>query len=285
MAVDGRKWKRTIAYGVISLLLLAILAAATFRSRSDRPDRQQYQIVTLGDSVFGRNRDDTGIPQQLGTLLGKTVFNGAFGGTCTGRIGGEGQLAHAGDALSLVGVTSAIAADDFGVQQTVRMRGNGTEYFESTVDGLEQIDFSRVELMVVMHGLNDYYSGVPLYNEEDPLDAYSFTGALRRSLAALQKANPNMRILLVTPTYTWNHNTGQTCEEYDVGFGVAEDYVYAEIEVAKEMGVEVIDMYHDVFPHGEWNDWSLYTIDGMHPNEQGRDLIAGIIYEYLQENL
>lgn len=282
--MNGRKRKRTIAYGAISAVLLALLAAATFRFRSDSLDRQQYQIVTLGDSMFGIARNDTGIPQQLGKLLGKTVFNGAFGGTCTGRIGGEGQLAHVEDALSLVGVTSAIAADDFGVQQTVRMQGNGTEYFEAVVDGLERVDFSRVELVVIMHGLNDFYSGVPIYNAEDPLDEYSFTGALRKSLTDLRKVNPDMRILLVTPTYTWYRAIGQTCEEYNAGFGVAEDYVQAEIEVAGELGVEVIDVFHNVYPHEQWDDWSLYTSDGIHPNEEGRRLIAGIIYEYLQEN-
>lgn len=282
--MDGRKWKRIIAYGAISAVLLAFLAAATFRSRSDRLDRQQYQIVALGDSVFGMARNDTGIPEQLGKLLGKTVFNGAFGGTYISRSGGESQQAHAGNALSLVGVASAIAADDFGVQQTVRMRGSGTEYFDAVVDELEQIDFSQVELVVIMHGLNDIYMGAPIYNEKDPLDEYTFTGALRKSLTVLRQVNPDMRILLVTPTYTWYRNTGQTCEEYDAGFGVAEDYVYAEIEVAKEMGVEVIDMYHDVFPHEQWDDWNRYTSDGMHPNEEGRELIVGIIYEYLQEN-
>lgn len=282
--MDGRKWNRTIAYSALSAVLLAVLAAATFRSRSERLERQQFQIVTLGDSMFGIIRDDTAIPEQLGRLLGKTVFNGAFGGTCISRMGKEGQQAHAGDALSLVGIASAIAADDFGVQQTVRAKHSAAEYFEAVVDGLEQIDFSEVELVVIMHGLNDFYSGVPICNETDPLDEYTFTGALRKSLTDLRKANPGMRILLVTPTYTWYGETGQTCEEYNAGFGVAEDYVRAEIEVAEELGVEVIDVYHDVYPHEQWDDWRRYTFDGMHPNEEGRKLIADIIYEYLQAN-
>lgn len=282
--MNGRKWKGTIVYGVISAILLALLAAATFRFRSDRLDRQQYQIVTLGDSMFGIARNDTGIPQQLGKLLGKTVFNGAFGGTCISRSGREGQRSYAGDALSLVGITSAIAADDFGVQQSVRMRDNGTEYFDAVVDELEQIDFSKVELVVIMHGLNDIFLGVPIYNDADPLDEYSFAGALRKSLIALRQANPDMRILLVTPTYTWYRSTGQTSEEYDADFDVAEDYVRAEIEVAEELGVEVIDAYHDAYPHEQWDDGIRYTSDGIHPNEKGRELIAGIIFEYLQEN-
>lgn len=282
--MNVRLWKKTIAYGLASVILLAVLAAATFRDRSDRLERRQVQVVMLGDSVFGLIRDDTSIPAQIEQALGKSVFNGAFGGTCVSRIDKDYRLTNARDSLSLAGLTQAIAADDFGVQQTVRARESNTEYFADTVEGLEQIDFSSVELVIIMHGLNDFYSGVPIYNGEDPLDEYSFTGALRSSLTALRKANPNMRILLVTPTYTWHLQSGLSCEEFNGGYGVQEDYIKAEIEVAEELGIELIDVYHDLFPHEKWEDWELYTFDGLHPNETGREWLTDIIYEYLQEN-
>ena len=282
--MNVRLWKKTIAYGLASVVLLAVLAAATFRDRADRLERRQVQVVMLGDSVFGLIRDDTAIPAQIERSLGKSVFNGAFGGTCISRIDRDYRLTNARDSLSLAGLTQAIAADDFGVQQTVRARESNTEYFADTVEGLETIDFSSVELVIIMHGLNDFYSGVPIYNAEDPLDEYSFTGALRSSLTALRKANPNMRILLVTPTYTWHLQSGLTCEEFNGGYGVQEDYIKAEIEVAGELGIELIDVYHDLFPHEKWEDWALYTFDGLHPNETGREWLTDIICGYLREN-
>lgn len=282
--MNVRLWKKTIAYGLASVVLLAVLAAATFHDRSDRLERRQVQVVMLGDSVFGLIRDDTSIPAQIERLLGKSVFNGAFGGTCISRIDRDHLLTNARDSLSLAGLTKAIFASDFGVQQAVRARESNTEYFADTVEGLEQIDFSSVEMVIILHGLNDFYSGVPIYNEEDPLDEYSFTGALRSSLMALRQVNPDMRILLVTPTYTWHLQSQLTCEEFNGGYGIQEDYVKAETEVAEELGVELIDVYHDLFPHEKWEDWSLYTFDGLHPNEAGREWLTGIIYEYLQEN-
>lgn len=282
--MGGRLFGRTITYGLLSAVILAVLAAATFRDRPDRLKRQQVPVVAFGDSVFGLIRDDTAIPAQLERLMGKTVFNGAFGGTCISRIDGEHRLTFALDSLSLAGITKAIAADDLGVQQTVRVRESNKEYFEDTVDGLEKIDFSSVELVIIMHGLNDFYVGAPIYNEEDPLDEYSFTGALRSSLLSLREVNPNMRILLVTPTFTWHLQSGLTCEEFNGGYGIQEDYIQAEIEVAKELGVELIDVYHELFPHEKWEDWELYTFDGLHPNEAGRELLTNVIYEYLQEN-
>ena len=276
--------REKIIYGTVAALLLALLAAITLRDRSDRIERSQVQIVVFGDSLCGMVRDETSIPTQIGELMGMTVFNGAFGGTCVSRIDEERHLDRYGDALSLAGLTNAIVADDFGVLQSLKIRGNNTEYFEETVDGLERIDFSAVELLLIMHGLNDYYSGVPIRNEKDPYDEYTFLGALRSSMEYLQRVNPRMRIVLVTPTYTWNLIPGQTCEEYDVGYGVQEDYIRAEMELAQELGIEVVDVYHDVYPHENWEDWALYTIDGLHPNEEARSLLAGIIAEYLKQS-
>ena len=47
-----------------------------------------------------------------------------------------------------------------------------------------------------------------------------------------------------------------------------------EVEKALEGKVEFIDMYHDLYPHEEWEDWKRYTRDGMHLNEAGRRLMA-----------
>lgn len=278
----GQKLNREkIICGLTALLLFLLLAAATLRDRSDRLERGQVQMVTLGDSLFGLVRDETSIPAQVGELMGMTVFNGAFGGTCVSRIDDEHRMDYGKDALSLVGLAKAVAGNDFGVQQSLKYRESNTEYFEETVDGLEKIDFSSVELVLIMHGLNDYYSGAPIRNEKDIYDEYTFTGALRSAIEYLREANPGMRIVLVTPAYSWYLALEQTCEEYNGGNGVQEDYINAELELAQELGVEVIDVYHDVYPHEKWEDWQLYTEDGFHPNESGRELLSGIIAEYL----
>lgn len=279
--MKGERRIRLILYGIAAALFLCLFLL-TFRERTHDLERKQVQVVTFGDSIFGLIRDDTAIPVQLEQLLGKSVFNAAFGGTCVSRMDEEYRLYYAKDALSLSALTKAVAADDFGVQQTARIRESSTEYFSDVVDELERIDFSTVELVVIMHGMNDFYSGQPIYNEENPFDEHTFIGALRTSITALRRTNPDMRIVLVTPTYTWHFQSGQTCEEYNAGFGTLEDYICAEVKLAEELEIELIDLYHDVFPHEKWEDWERYTFDGMHPNEAGRELLAGIIAKQLR---
>ena len=275
--------KKKIIYGMCAGLLFAVLLAMTCYGRLPR-ERATVRIVVLGDSILGDCRDETSVPSLLAEYLGEPIFNGTLGGTTMGRQDREIRLANTKDCLSLQALAQSIAADDFGVQQTVRSRENATEYFAGTIDALEKIDFDSVDILLIEHGINDYHSGVPIENKEEPFDAYSFTGALRSAVTTLQRTYPELRIILVTPTYSWypaNEIPGLTCEEYDLGGGLLEEYVNAEIREAQSMGVEVLDLYHDYYPHDQWSEWSLYTKDGVHPNEAGRRLLAETLYEYL----
>lgn len=275
--------KKTILYAVIAVVVFLAVFILTFSRRTPEKNSRQVQLVTFGDSVFGEVRDGTGIPDQVAEQMGMSFYNGAFGGTQVGRGDAEYRLAYGKDAFSLVGLSKSVYAEDFGVQQTIRLKESSTDYFEEVIDGLALIDFSKVELILIQHGLNDFYAGVPIRNEEDPYDEYTFSGALRTALKLLREKCPEAEIVLVTPTYTWYFYEQLTCEEYDVGYGSMEAYVAAEKAVAEEFGIEVIDLYHDFFPHEQWSDWELYTRDGLHPNEAGRKLIAEKICEYLQK--
>lgn len=277
----GKKLQgKTIVYGIISAALFCVLLLGTYPMRKSCKEYTP-RIVILGDSIMGLVRDETAVSGQLSALLGQEVFNGALGGTCASRVNREGRLTYSKDSLSFVMISRAVALDDFGWQQATRVRESVTEYFPEVIDDLEKIDFSGVEILLVQHGINDYHAGVPLENPEDPYDPYTFAGALRSALSAWKEAYPDIRIILLTPTYSWYEYAGETCEEKDEGGGILEEYVNKEIQVAEEMDVELLDLYHGLYPHGSWEDRRLYTDDGLHPNEAGRRLLAETIAAYL----
>lgn len=249
------------------------------RAEADTP----YNMVVLGDSILGQIRDETGIPYQVADALGMTVFNGALGGTCMGRLELNGYADYTKDALSLASISKSIVAKDFRMQKLVELDENGTEYFGETIEQLSRIDFSKVELLLIGYGVNDYHAGEVIVKEEAPYDEYTYVGALRSAVRTLQNTYPDMRIVLATAPYTWYTNEGLTCEEYVLGGNILEDYVNAELEVAEELGVEIIDLYHGIFPHDTWEDWQQYSADGLHPNEAGRNLLSQIIIDYLKE--
>lgn len=273
---------KQIAYWVIAAALFVIFWRLTFPIRAN--DKiYEPQIVVLGDSIMGQVRDETAVSEQLSALTGKEIFNAALGGTCLSRIDTEKRIAYTKDSLSFAAISRAAALDDFGPQQTTRVRESVTEYFSEVIDDLEKVDFSKVDILLVQYGINDYHAGVPIVNPEDPFDEYTFEGALRSAITFWREKYPDIRIILLTATYSWYGYENLTCEEKDEGGGILEDYVNAEIRIAEEMNVEIIDMYHDLYPHESWEDEKIYTSDGLHPNEAGRQLLAETIAAYLNQ--
>ena len=87
----GRKAK--IIYGILAVLIYGILAGVFVGKSIWLPGEKtytdtetEYDMVMLGDSILGRVRDETGIPYQVAAALDITVYNGALGGTCMGRL-------------------------------------------------------------------------------------------------------------------------------------------------------------------------------------------------------
>ena len=270
-------------YGIVAAVLFVILLLLLFPGDREY-QRIPYDVVFLGDSVYGLCRDETSIAAKLQDKTGLKCYNGGLGGTVLGRADDERRQGYTKDSISAAGLVRSFAVKDFGVQRTVHIRESATDYFEDTLGDLGQIDFDQVKILFIGSGLNDYHSGNPIESTADPYnpyDEYTYCGAIRSIVKELREAYPELRIIFITPPYTWYTIPELTCEEYDLGGGVLEDYVNAEIGLCQALDVEVTDIYHDYYPHETWDDLYLYTDDGLHPNEAGREKIAQTIAEYL----
>lgn len=270
-------------YSTIAVVIFVVLLLLFFPGDREY-QRIPYDVVFLGDSVYGLCRDETSIAAKLQDKTGLKCYNGGLGGTVLGRADANRRLGYTKDSISAAGLVRSFAVKDFGVQRTVCIREPATDYFEDTLGDLGQIDFTQVKILFIGSGLNDYHSGNPIESTTDPYhpyDEYTYCGAIRSIVKELREAYPDLRIIFITPPYTWYTIPELTCEEYDLGGGVLEDYVNAEIGLCQALDVEVIDIYHNYYPHETWDDLYLYTDDGLHPNEAGREKIAQTIAEYL----
>lgn len=284
MAAEKQNTIKKIIYGFCGILIMLALLPLLLgpKHRTDT----QAEVLFLGDSIVGQYRDDTSIPALTARQLGTTAVNGAFGGTTMSLQNRENRDAYYHDGLSFSQLARAVAAQDLGVQQTIRTRDYVTMHFKDVVDELDRVDFSSVKTVVIIYGMNDYTTGSPISNPLDPEDPYTMEGAMRTGISFLRQAYPELRIIFMSPTYCWFLNTmgitDETCETNDYGGGYMEDYVEAQRRVAQECGVEFLDLYHDFYPHADYQDWQLYTEDGIHPNEAGRQKIAQTLAAYLQ---
>ncbi len=275
--VSGRK----ITYVTISLLL--ICACLLGYVKLTEVPKRKVDILFLGDSLIGQYRDETSVPYLVGEYLGMETYNGAFGGTSLTRLNDEDNKAYQKDGITLSVLSRAIAYNDFRVPQTVAVREPATEHFAQVVDELEQIDFESLRYLCINYGTNDYFDGVAIENPENPYDEYTFSGALRSSLEILRKSLPELQIILISPTYNWYINAGGDCETLDFGGGYLKDYVDAASRVADEYGIGYIDLYTDFYSTGDNSCAEIFTIDGVHPNEDGRVKIARAIADYFGE--
>ena len=243
--------KQNRIYAICGALLMLALLPLLLCPR--RQADTQAELLFLGDSIMGQYRDETSIPALVARELGVTAVNGDFGGTTMSQQNREFRDAYYRDGLAFPQLARAIAAQDFGVQQTIRTKDYVTMHFGGIVDELDTVDFSGVETVIITYGMNDYTTGSPISNPQDPEDPYTLEGAMRTGIRFLQQAYPQLRIIFTSPTYCWFLNTMgstfDTCETSDYGGGYLEEYVEAQRRVAQECGVEFLDLYHDYYPH------------------------------------
>lgn len=250
--------------------------------------KREYSIVFLGDSVIGNVWDDSGVTNVMEERLDKKVLKGAFGGT-TMAVGNKdlwGSMIYTD--LSLYELVRSICSGDFGQQKAGLAYGyrymdintQVLDYFKEYLEALSEVDFDKVEAVVIQHGTNDYNKGLPLDNPEDRYDKATFAGALRSSIERLRKTYPDLRIVLMTPIYCELGPDGiRKCYDTDYGGGYLEEYVDMEIRIAGEYGVDIIDAYHD---SGIWEDTAeVYLEDRLHPSAEGRKLLGNMISDYL----
>lgn len=281
--ITKRKLNNKIAAVISVLLVIVILCLLCLPEKKEK----RYDMVFLGDSVVGNVWMHPGITDVMEERLGKTVFNGAFGGTRMSFWNENSQGSRASSEWCMVRLAQAICNDDWGSQLATVSYANhyqmtntqALDYFYDRMIQLSQIDFEQVEILLIEHGTNDYNVGRPLDNPENAFDETTFGGALRSSLALLQKTYPQMHIILVTPIYC---EIGENkCYNTDYGGGYLDDYVALEKQIAAEFGVEVIDAYHE---SGIWEEnVDVYLPDRLHPSEAGHALLGNFIADYLLE--
>ncbi len=273
------------------LIALAIVSVVLVFALRKEKKTLQYDIVVLGDSVVGNvGEDGVSFTSYLEEKLNKTVFKGGFGGT-TMSLKADLQWGSISSAeWSMVKLAEAISYDDWKSQKATMayaqsykgINYQALHYFEETMDGLCQIDFGEVEILIIEHGTNDYNNGKILDNPDDLYDVTTFGGALRRSLKLLKKSYPDLRIVLMSPIYCEFGDAGeQKCYNTKIGNGrYLDEYVALEKEIAQEFEVEWIDAYHG---SGIWaENAEQYIPDGLHLNTDGHKKIADFLADYLQ---
>lgn len=240
-------------------------------------------IVNFGDSIFGNYRPPEDVSTFISNYTGATVYNCGFGGC---RMASH-SIANF-DAFSMYNLATSIASQNFAVQdtaieagKTATTEGEGKlpSYFEETLATLKSIDFSKVDIITIAYGTNDFAGNKSLDNDGNLYDTTRFAGALRHSIETILSAYPHIRIFVCSQIYRfWMDSAGAFTEDsdaktYSAGHKLT-DFVAKTKEVAKAYHLPFIDNYYELGLNKFNRTIYFPATDGTHPNAIGRELLA-----------
>ena len=234
-------------------------------------------ILCLGNSPFADNKGENGLAQTIAKKMNGVAYDGSFANTFQTMYNKTYQETYKPDGLSLYSIASAIASGDFSLVERVAATVGESE--AETAAMLKNLDYTTVDMLVIMYDLSDYLDNRPLYNQTDKNDVITWTGALNASLELIEEAYPHIRtIVLSMPA------CGATVDGYyidgdklDLGNGTIPDYLNYEMNVVLANGVSYIDNYYGVITVENKDE---YLVDEYHLNEKGIEAIADRFYYF-----
>lgn len=232
-------------------------------------------IVNFGDSIFGKARPPEDISTHLANCTGATVHNCGFGGC---RMATHSLPNYA--PFSMFALSNAITSGDFSAQEAAVSATSGevvSSYFADALALLKSIDFSKVDIITIAYGTNDFAAEIALDNESNLYDTSKYGGALRYSIETILSAFPNIRIFLCSQIYRFWMADGVFSEDSDsrtYGGQKLTDFVAKTKEIANEYHLPFIDNYYELGLNKFNRTVYFPATDGTHPNNTGRELIA-----------
>lgn len=216
------------------------------------PDAHNYDIVFVGDSIFGNYTDSTSIPQVVSALSGASIYNCGVGGISAATIENTPLSANIVVDALLSGDATNLPVSD---------------YLSSQITAFANREEKEKIMFVLNYGLNDYFNGI-MIDGASPEDESTFMGAYRAIIKKIKLKYPNAQIMLCTPTFTI------TVEEEKKEENYLKEAMFADAvkTLAEENNGLILDNFKEMPINND--NWKEYLSDGVHLNEQGRYLFA-----------
>lgn len=230
-------------------------------------------VVNFGDSIFGNKRPPEDVSTEIARLTGATVINGGFGGCFMSKHGMSNY-----EPFSMFRLADAIATGDWSAQEENASKSGMLYYFPTTVKRLKAVDWSKVDIITIAYGTNDFTNPKAIDSTDNTKDTDTFGGALRYSIEKILGAYPNIQIFICGQTYRfWIDSSLNFVEDSDtkiINGTTLPQFVEKTKEIAKEYHLKFIDNYFDLGIN-KYNRMKWFPLDdGTHHNVDGGHLIA-----------
>ena len=207
-------------------------------------NKETKEGITFGDSLWANSQGNYNYPN--------TPYNQSTG-KCIGY----------DDHLALVGIN----IDNRAVSGQTIVNGI------NAIKNIVQSDVKDKDFIIISYGRNDFRTGVPigtLQNTGTTFDETTYIGCLQKAIEHLQVLNPDLKIIIWTPTQSNANGNGIYNTNADGKKMI--DYVNACKEVGELYSCEVVDMYSNCGIN--MINLQRFTFEGVHLTNDGYTFTA-----------
>lgn len=213
------------------------------------PDLSDWDVVFFGDSVMAFS-ETSSIPGVFGGKTGAHVYNCAVGGSSA--------------------TTEFITFAERFLTYDLTGLSEDSVIYKGLSDYASYAQPDRRKCFVIDFGMNDFFCGFPVQNDTFPYDTNTYSGAIRTAIDKLRAAYPDAVIILVATNFTSYFNNGQ--EPQSEEGGTLTQYIEAMRQISEENNYLFYNSYTELPINSE--NHPAYLLDGCHPNESTRYLMA-----------
>ena len=154
---------------------------------------------------------------------------------------------------------------------------NGSKNGAGTVTTAQTVDYANYDLCIIAGGTNDFKLNVPI-GDIAVLDDTTFYGAYRKTVEYILTQKPTIRLCLFTPLH--RNNSGYDITKVNTAGHKLIDYVNAIKSIGEMYSLPVCDVYANSGINAF--NLSIYTMDGLHPNDEGYARMGGYCAAFLE---
>lgn len=244
--------------------------------REGREDDGVTTIVAFGNAPFADDRNDE---KNLANLIAKdadaVVYNCSFADSYMTALNPNLDGSHPYDAFSFYWLATTFTVDNYGIlDQAMEQLEEVSADIKEAAEMLKEIDFEKVDIITIMYDSSDYLAGRKTIDRENLTDVQTFSGALGAGIQLIQQTYPHIRIIVMSPTYSYaigEDGEEENADMIDYGRGPLSTYVILQSDTCYTNSVTFVDNYYGTINE---LDAKEYLYDFFHINEAGRQLLS-----------
>lgn len=254
---------------------------------ADHPDDGEENILFIGNTVLTHEAGGKSLAKEIGKKLNANIYMLT---TDSGKVTNntpypEGPSTVA-DNFSLCRIVDSLVMGGYGPHigdltsnKDSIYYSNSQERADEFVETVTSIDMDKIDTIIIMYSLVDYYQGVPtLVLEEEQINCYY--GALLKAVTTLKENYPHVNIVLSSPTPNYIRNEDGTLTYSNLqnyGLGNSSAYIELMYYVATKCCVSYIDNYAYGITDLNITDY----LENFELTEAGIDLVSGHIANFM----